>query len=172
MIELLSVGLDAAVVAQAELGAGPQPGAGGSIVGSAIGAFLTTLIVGGLLVTFAEEYTVRMMAFLSEEAVGSFLYGIVALLALVVIAVLLVITIVGILLALPLLLVAYVVWAIGASIAFLAIGDRVVGREDGWLKPLLVGAAINGGLTITGIGAIVTFVVGAAGFGAVLRDYL
>lgn len=172
MIELLSAGLDVSAIAQVDPGAGPQPGTGGSILGGAIGAFLTTLIVGGLLVTFAEDYTARMMDYLREEAVGSFLYGIVALLALLVVAVLLVITIVGILLAIPLLIVAYVVWAVGASIAFLAIGDRIVGRSDGWLKPLLVGAAINGGLTLTGIGAIATFVVGAAGFGAVLRDYL
>lgn len=170
MLELLAIGLDASVLAQVDPGTGPQPGVGGGVVGSAVGAFLTTLIVGGLLVTFAERYTVRMMEYLQREAVGSFLWGIVALLALLVVAVLLVITIVGILVAIPLLIVAYVVWAIGASIAFLAIGDRIVGREDGWLKPLLVGAAINGGLTITGIGAIVTFVVGAAGFGAVLRD--
>lgn len=127
--------------------------------------------MGGLLVTFAEDYTVRMMAYLREEAVGSFLYGILALLPLVVLIVLLVITIVGILLAIPLVIVGYVVWAIGASIAFLAVGDRIVGREDGWLKPLLVGAAINGGLSLTGIGWIVTFAVGAAGFGAVLHDY-
>lgn len=172
MIDLLSAATDGFLLVQMEPGTGPEPGAGGSLVGSAVGAFVTTLIVGGLLVTFAENYTIRMMDYLREEAVGSFLYGIVALLALAVVAVLLVITIVGILLALPLLLVAYVVWAIGASIAFLAVGDRIVGREDGWLKPLLVGAAINGGLTITGVGAIVTFVVGAAGFGAVLRDYL
>jgi hypothetical protein len=68
--------------------------------------------------------------------------------------------------------VAYLAWAVGASIAFLAVGDRLVGHEDGWTKPLLVGAAINGGLTLTGIGGIVTFGIGAAGFGAVLRDFL
>lgn len=170
MLELIAVGLEPSLLAQVDPGAGPQPGVGGSILGSAVGAFLTTLIVGGLLVTFAEDYTVRMMASLLEEAVDSFLWGIVALLALLVVAVLLVITIVGILVAIPLLIVAYVVWAVGVSVAFLAIGDRIVGREDGWLKPLLVGAAINGGLTLTGIGAILTFVVGAAGFGAVMRD--
>jgi hypothetical protein len=36
----------------------------------------------------------------------------------------------------------------------------------------LIAAAINGGLTLTGIGALVSFCVGAAGFGVVVRDYL
>ena len=47
----------------------------------------------------------------------------------------------------------------------------LVGREDGWLKPLVVAALINGGLTLTGIGGLVSFAVGAAGFGALLRDW-
>jgi hypothetical protein len=45
----------------------------------------------------------------------------------------------------------------------LAAGERLVGRGEGWLKPLLVAAAINGGL--------ISFAIGAAGFGAVLQDY-
>jgi hypothetical protein len=46
----------------------------------------------------------------------------------------------------------------------------LVGRDRGWLAALLVGAGINGLLTLTGIGSIVSFGVGAVGFGAVLRD--
>jgi hypothetical protein len=59
--------------------------------------------------------------------------------------VVLVITLIGILVAIPPALLAYVVWAVGAAVAFLAIGDRMVGREDGRAKPLPVGAALKGG---------------------------
>lgn len=149
----------------------PQPGPG-SVVGGAVGAFLTTLVVGGLLVTFLEDFTVRMVDRVTAEPLESFLYGIVALVLLVVLTVLLVITIIGLVVAVPLLIFAYLVWAVGASLAFLAVGDRIAGRDDGWLKPLLVGAAINGGLALTGIGGVVSFAVGAVGFGAILSEYV
>lgn len=112
------------------------------------------------------------MAEVLENPVGSFLYGLVCLVLLFLAIVVLVFTIIGVLVALPLGLRAYVVWAVGASIAFLAIGDRLVGHDDGWAKPLLVGVAINGGLTVTGVGGILSFAIGAAGFGAVLKKYL
>lgn len=41
-----------------------------------------------------------------------------------------------------------------------------------FLTTLIVAATINGGLTLTGIGGIVTFAVGTTGFGTVLRAYL
>jgi hypothetical protein len=145
------------------------------LAGSAVGAFLTTLVVGAILVAVVPDYTDRKMAALLDNPVGSLIYGVVCLvffaLAVFVLFVLFV-TVVGIVVALPLVLVLYLVWAAGASIAFLAIGDRVVGHDDGWTKPLLVAAGINGALTLTGIGGIVAFAVGSAGFGAVLRDYL
>nr|WP_321575765.1 hypothetical protein [Halosolutus amylolyticus] len=113
------------------------------LVGSAIGAFLTTLAVGAIMVAVAPDYVDRMTTTVLEEPLGSFLYGFLSLLAVLFLAVVLSITIVGILVALPLLLVAYVVWAIGSVVAYLAIGERLVGRDDGRLKPLLVGAAIT-----------------------------
>ncbi|MDS0300774.1 hypothetical protein NDI76_18660 [Halogeometricum sp. S1BR25-6] len=147
---------------------GPASG----VVGGAVGAFLTTLVVGAILVAVAPGYVERTMATVRDEPVESFAYGLFCLVAVVLVAVLLVFTLVGILLAIPLGLVAYVVWAVGAAIAFLAIADRLVGREDGWTKPLLVAAGINGALALTGVGGIVSFGIGAAGFGAVLRDWL
>ncbi|WP_324662840.1 hypothetical protein [Haloarcula sediminis] len=143
-----------------------------NLAGSAVGAFLTTLVVGGILVAVVPEYTERKMQTLLDEPVGSFIYGLVSLIFFALVVFVLVITIFGIFIAIPLVLVLYIVWAVGVSIAFLAIGERLVGREDGWAKPLLVGAGINGALTLTGIGGILTLAIGAAGFGAVLRDYL
>lgn len=140
------------------------------LAGGAVGAFLTTLIVGALLIAVGPRYTERKLVEVVEDPVGSFVRGFVGLVLLVLVVVALVFTIVGILVAFPLVLVAYLAWAVGATIAFLAIGDRLVGRDDGWTKPLVVGAAINGGLALTGVGGLVSFVVGAAGFGAVLRD--
>lgn len=143
----------------------------GGVLGSAVGAFVTTLVVGGLLVAVAPGYVERIATRLQDEPAGSFVYGLISLAGVILVTVALVITIVGILLAIPVAILAGLIWAVGASIAFLAIGDRLVGREDGWLKPLLVGAGINGALTLTGVGGILTFAIGAAGFGAVLRDY-
>jgi len=136
----------------------------------ALGAFVTTLVVGALLIALAPTFTDRVGDALEAEPINSLLYGIMCLIGLGLFILLLVITIIGILVAIPLFLVAYVVWAIGSAIAFLAIGERLV-EDDDWKLPLLVGSLINGGLTLTGVGAIISLGIGAAGFGAVLRDY-
>ncbi|MUV90645.1 hypothetical protein GJ629_12680 [Halapricum sp. CBA1109] len=140
--------------------------------GGALSAALTTLIVGAILVAIAPEYTVRKMDELRENVVESFFWGLFLALALGIVIVALFFSLIGIPAALVVGLVALVAWAVGAAIAFLAIADRLVDREDGWLIPLLVAAGLNGGLTLTGIGGILSFCIGAAGFGAVLRDYL
>ncbi|WP_255151348.1 hypothetical protein [Halorarius halobius] len=160
------------LVALQQVQPAPDVGTGTSLVGSAVGAFVTTLVVGAILVAVAPDYTERMMGAVVDEPVGSFLYGLVSLLFVVLVTVVLAITVVGILFAVPLAVVAVVVWAVGAAIAYLAIAERFVGREDGWTKPLVVAAALNGGLTLTGIGGLLSFCIGAAGFGAVLRDWL
>ncbi|WP_276260338.1 hypothetical protein [Haloglomus litoreum] len=145
----------------------------GDVVSSAIGAFITTLVVGAILVAVAPGYVERMMDTLVDEPVGSFVYGLVCLLGLVLVVFVLFITIIGILVAIPLAIIAGIAWAVGAAIAYLVIAERLVGREgDEWAKPLLVAAALNGALTLTGIGGLVAFGIGAAGFGAVLRDRL
>jgi hypothetical protein len=140
--------------------------------GGAVGAFLTTLVVGAIAVAVFPERTEELMAALVEEPVDSLVYGLVVVVGLVLLTFLLVITIVGILVALPLLVVAYVLWAVGATVAYLAIADRLVGHDDGWLPALLVAAGLNGALTATGIGGFIGLAVGAAGFGAILKPYL
>lgn len=143
-----------------------------NVVGGAVGAFLTTLIVGAIMVAVAPEYTQRRMANVVERPLASFGYGLVSLVFIVLVTIVLIITIIGILLAIPFVILSYVVWAVGSAIAFLAIADRIVGHEEGWARPLVIGAGINGALTLTGIGGLLSFCVGAAGFGAVLQAYL
>jgi len=168
MLDSLLVPVDIVLQAGVDL---PQAG-GRSLLTGGLSSFFTTLIVGALLVAIVPDYTERMVAAAFDDPLSSFLYGFGALVGLLVVSVLLVLTLVGILVAVPLLVVAYVVWAVGATIAFLALSDRLVSRDDSWLKPLLVAAALNGGLALTGIGGLVSLVVGAVGVGSVLRDYL
>jgi hypothetical protein len=178
----MSVFTAARLVAQA----GPPPGAGPgpfpdgvaafdplvSLVGGAIGAFLTTLVIGAILVALVPDYTERTMSTLLEEPLGSLLYGLVCLVFVILVTIVLTITIIGIVLAIPFALLASLLWAVGATVGFLTIADRLVGETDGWLTPLAVAATLNGVLTLTGIGGLVGFAVGAAGFGAILRDWL
>lgn len=140
--------------------------------GGAVSTFLTTLAIGAVLVALAPEYTEAKMDALRENVVGPFVYGLASLVFFILVIVVLLITIIGIPLALLFGLLVFVAWVFGAAVAFLAIADELVGHEDGWLPALLVAAAINGGLTLTGIGALIGFCIGAAGFGTVLRDYL
>ncbi|QLH76278.1 hypothetical protein HZS55_02705 [Halosimplex rubrum] len=144
-----------------------------NVVGSAVGTFLTTLIVGAILVAIAPAFLEDRMAAVLDDPVGSFVYGVLVLIFLALAILVLFVTIIGVVVALPLALLAYVVWAVGAAVAFLAIADRVVDREgDDWTTALVVAAAMNGGLVLTGVGGIIAFCIGAAGFGAVLEDRL
>ncbi|WP_135820836.1 hypothetical protein [Halostella litorea] len=145
---------------------------GTGLGGGAVGAFLTTLAVGAIMIAVVPEYTERMMESLADEPVDALVYGLACLVGLVLLIVLLVFSLIGIVAAVPLALVAWLAWAVGSAVAFLTIGERLVGRDDGWLKPLLLGAVINGGLAATGVGGIIAFVVGAAGFGTVLQSQL
>lgn len=140
--------------------------------GSALGGFATTLVVGAILVVVAPELFERTSQGVETDSTGSFTYGIVCLLFVVLVTIVLVVTVVGILVAIPFVLLSYLAWAVGATVAFTTIALRLVDRDDGWLKPLLVAATLNGLLTLSGVGGLVAFVVGATGFGAVLRDWL
>lgn len=136
----------------------------------ALGTFISTLIVGAILLVLAPGWTKARMRRVAQSPVGNFAYGFVVLLIAMFVIVLLAITIVGLFVAIPLAFVLYLVWIVGAVIAYLAIADRFVDVDDDWVVALVVAAAINGVLTLTGIGALVSFCIGAAGFGTLLRD--
>lgn len=145
---------------------------GEGVLGSAGSAFLGTILVGAILVAVLPDYTERMMAAVLDDPVGSFLYGLAAVLAVVVLTVALVVSLVGIPVLLVLAPVVAIVVIAGDAIAFLAIADRLVDSDDGWLVPLVVAGTLNGGLVLTGVGGIVAAVIGIAGFGAVVSDAL
>lgn len=145
---------------------------GAGLGGGAVGTFLTTLVVGAILVAVVPEYAEGKMAAVLSEPIDCFLYGVVALVGLAFAIFLLAISVLGLLLVIPLVIGATLVWSVGAAIAFLAVADRLLEDREGWLQPLLLAAGLNGGLALTGIGAVVGVVVGAAGFGAVLRGRL
>ncbi|ELY89614.1 hypothetical protein [Natrinema altunense] len=172
MIGLDGPTLAVAVIMQVDPGTEIEIGTTDGLLGGALGAALTTLVVGAILIAIAPDYTDRMMDDALADPFGVFLYGIASLLGIGLLTLLLVVTIVGIVVAIPLFLLAYLVWAIGGAIAYLAIADRLVGRDDEWLTRLLVAAAISGALAVTGVGGILAICIGAAGFGAVLRNAL
>lgn len=155
-----------------QLGPFDDPNQFNPVVGlgsGAVGAFLSTFVVGAILLVLAPDWTRTHMRDLVEEPISAFVYGIVALVGLVVVTVVLAVTLIGIPIAILLAIVAYFVWVVGAVVGYLAIADRFVSVRDDWVVALLVAAALNGVLTLTGIGGIVSFCVGAAGFGTLLR---
>jgi len=160
----------AAVLAQIDVSVGGDPA--GTLGSGAGSAFLTTLVVGAVLVAIAPAYVEARMADALEDPVGNLVYGVAALLVLAVLIVALVLSIVGILAVIPLFVAAYAVWAVGSTVGFLAIADRLIDRDGEWALALVVAAGLNGALVLTGVGGLGSLVVGAMGFGAVLSDWL
>lgn len=162
------------LVASTILQMGPpfDPGGVDPAVGlgsGAAGTFVSTLVVGALLLVLAPDWTRARMRDVADDPFGSFVYGVVALVAAIVVVVLLFVTILGIPLALLLAFALYLAWVVGAVVGYLAIADRFVNVDDDWVVALAVAAVLNAVLTLTGVGALVSFCVGAAGFGTLLR---
>jgi hypothetical protein len=147
------------------VGVDPAVGLGGG----AVGTFVSTLVVGAILLVLAPSWTRARMRRVTRSPVVNFAYGFVVLVIAIVFLFLLAITLVGLVVAVPLAFVLYFAWVVGAVVAYLAIADRFVDVDDDWVVALLVAAAINGVLTLTGIGALLSFCIGAAGFGTLLR---
>lgn len=136
-----------------------------SIVGNAIGAALSTLILGGGLVLLAPDYTERTTDRIHDEPLETFLYGLGISIAAVVVMFLLAITIVGILLVIPM----AIILAIVAELGYLSVGRSV---SDEWGVVLLIAivvATVVGGVPI--IGALIGFVLSSMGVGAAYFDY-
>ncbi|WP_323676200.1 hypothetical protein [Halorubellus sp. PRR65] len=147
------------------VGVDPAVGLGGG----AFGTFVSTLVVGAILLVLAPRWTRTRIRRVTRSPVGNFAYGFAVLLLAIFVIVLLAITLVGLFVAIPLAFLLYLAWTVGAVIAYLAIADRFVDVDDDWVVALVAAAALNGVLTLTGIGALLSFCIGAAGFGTLLR---
>ncbi|WP_327051990.1 hypothetical protein [Halomicrococcus gelatinilyticus] len=134
-----------------------------------VGGGLSTLVVGGLLLAAAPDYTDRIVDQISDEPVACFGWGLAVLVLFVGTTVLLAITVVGIVLVIPLVLAVAVVGVVGSALGYLALFGRVV--ESRWLA-LGLGALVAGLTNVVPVlGSVVGFVVGSVGVGAVVRDW-
>jgi len=165
-IGLLAVFVPATVTAQpgaaAESAQLPPP------VQAAIG-FVTTLLVGAILLSLAPEFVDRGVDRIHDEGVACFGWGVAVLVAFVGVSVLLALTVVGVVLVIPLALGFAVVAFVGNVLGYLALFDGVLESRK---SALVAGAAVAGATNLVPIlGGLVGFVVGSLGVGAVVRDY-
>lgn len=138
----------------------------GLLEGLASGAI--TILVGGLLVLFAQRYTGRVTDRARRRPGRSFLVGFAALIFLLGFVLFSVVIPVFLIVAIPVLFV-FVVVAIFATV----LGELAIGRAvaDDWGPALLVAvivAVLTGAVPV--IGTFVAFVIGSIGMGAVIDD--
>lgn len=135
----------------------------------ALGSFVLTLVVGGILLAAAPTYVERLTGDINAEPLESFGWGLLVFVGFIGAVFLLAITVVGLVLVFPLLLIFIVVALVGNVLAYVALLGRVVDSE--W-QALVAGAVVAGATNLVpGIGGLVGFVVGAIGIGAVVRDW-
>ena len=133
-----------------------------------LSAALVTLVVGGLFIALAPQYTRRITDIALERPGSAFVIGLIVAIAVIVVAVFLAITVIGMILAIPLLLVFGVVAFLTAELAFLAVG-RLVSDDWGIILLTAVGTAWFVG-AIPVFGSLVGFVLACLGFGAFVLD--
>lgn len=134
-----------------------------------LGGALTTLIVGGLLIAVATEYTDRNTRRIQREPGRTFIYGFGILVGFIIIFIALALTIVGLLVALPLALIAGLAFLIWGQLGYLTVG-RLVTDEKWPTLGVAIGVAFLVGV-VPGIGALVGFVIGSMGVGAGWIDF-
>lgn len=138
--------------------------------GSALGAFAATLVVGAILVALAPDWTRRAMQTGADEPIESILLGLVLVVGFGIGLFVLVLSIIGILVAIPLIILATILWSAGSAVGFLAIANRLVDTSEDWLAPLVLAATLSGLLTLSAIGGLLSGVVGLAGVGALWQS--
>jgi hypothetical protein len=133
----------------------------------------THVVLGGIVLAVAPEYTERMADRIRTDAATSFISGLVALLVTIVAVVLLAITVIGILLVIPGVLALAVVQVVGTTAALVALGSVASETGEGSaLLALAIGALLLSVVSLVPIvGGIVRFVVQTVGFGAIAGSY-
>lgn len=140
-----------------------------NLVANGLGGALVTLIVGGLLIALATEYTDRNTRRIQREPGRTFLYGFGILIGFIIVFVALALTIVGLLVALPLALIGGIAFLIWGQLGYLTVG-RLVTDEKWPTLGVAVGVAFLVGV-VPGFGALVGFVIGSMGVGAGWIDF-
>jgi len=153
-----------AAAAQPDVGASnPDPTA------QAVGGFLSTLVIGLLLVVAAPDYSDRVLERARGEPLMSFLWGLGVLVAVIGAVVVLAITVVGLVVAIPLLIVFFLVAVAGNVFGYLALFD---GYLDDRRLAVVVAALLAGATSLIPVlGDLVGFVVGAVGAGAMVLHW-
>lgn len=133
----------------------------------AVGGFVFTLIVGGLVLAVSPRYVDGVVGRVRDDAFGSFLWGVGVLALFLGLFFLLVITVVGIVVAVPLLFAFLLLAVVGNALGYLALLD---GAVDDRSTALVVGAAVAGVVSaVPLLGDLVGFVVGSVGVGAMVQ---
>lgn len=142
-----------------------QPELGVSLMAQAVAGGLMTLVIGGLLIVLAPEYTERTTGRIRETPVEAMLYGLGITILVVIVFVILILTVIGIIVVIPL----AIALAVVAELGYLAAGRSVT---DDWGPALLVAigvAAIASGVPI--LGGLVALVLSSMGVGGAYLDY-
>lgn len=171
---LVAVAIVALVAVPAVAVAQPDPRAAtdtARYVANPLFAFLGTLVVGGILLAAARQYTESVVEQARREAPLAFVWGIGLAVGFVVAFVVLYITVVGILAAIPLAIAFVVVSIVGSAVGYLALATWLLG-DDEWVIALLAAAFVAGVTAVVPVlGGIVTFVVNSVGVGAIYLHY-
>lgn len=139
-------------------------------VEQATGSFLSTIIVGAIMLAASPNYVDSIIEDVLEEPVASFAWGILTLIVFVGTAFLLAITIIGIVLVIPLVILFVIVAIAGNVLAYLAVCDGFV--DNRWAALVVAALAVTVVSLIPAIGTIVGFVVGSVGTGAIVRRWV
>jgi hypothetical protein len=138
---------------------------GAALVVSAAAAFLATLVAGEILISSYPGQLSDSQYRLTAQPLRSLGYGLIPFAAGVGLVALLPTPAFALLFNVG----AYLFWAVGAAVSFLVCSEQLVQRSGDSTRALLVAAGLSGGLTLTGVGAVLAFGIGAAGCGAVLN---
>ncbi|QLD88019.1 hypothetical protein HWV07_02780 [Natronomonas salina] len=157
--------LFAAPVAAQQAPSATTPETGLSLTAQAITSAIFTVIVGGLMLALAPDYTERTTDRIVEDPGETFLFGLGIFVAAVIGIVLLAITGIGLLLAVPMLIAMAVIGVLG----YIAFGRALVDDRGAALLIAVVISAFTAGVPI--LGGLVGFVLGCMAIGAWYLEY-
>lgn len=134
-----------------------------------VGAAVLTVVVAGLLVSLAPNYTRRVTDRALEEPGMTFLVGVLASIAFVVVVFALFLTVLLAILAIPLVLVAIPIAFVASALGYLTAARLVT--DDFGAAVLIAGGVAFGCAIVPWLGGLANLVIVSVGTGALLVDY-